>query len=323
MKPSKLAVISMNSPLSPPSIRSLADLRQLQRVMSAALFRPLTARDGMQPVWEDGRSTEEVVAGFIRPNERLTSFDRLEIYNRQYWFRLLDCLHDDYPGLRSLLGQRKFHRLCRAYLARCPSASWTLRDLGRRLPRFIQDEPDLTAPRTAMAVDMTRFEWAQVVAFDEAQKPPLHVDELLGSDPEKLRLGLQPHLSILGLDHTVDDYFMALRHEESRLRDAASNGQNPVRRRNPGRRVAMPRQQPVFLAVHRCDSEIFFKRLDPEACLLLQALRDGRTLHEAVECALAHATPSHDWSARIGGWFENWAALGWFCALSETSHPAT
>ena len=27
----------------------------------------------------------------------------LEIYNRQYWFRVLDCLYDDYPGLRAIL----------------------------------------------------------------------------------------------------------------------------------------------------------------------------------------------------------------------------
>ncbi len=47
----------MNTRLSPPSIRSLADLRQLQRVMGAALFRPLTAKDSMQTSWEDGRSS--------------------------------------------------------------------------------------------------------------------------------------------------------------------------------------------------------------------------------------------------------------------------
>src|SRR4051812_3665147 len=105
----------MSTRLSPASIQTVADLKQLQRVMGAALFRPLTARDEMQPVWTDGRATEAVAAEFIKPNDRLTASDRLEIYNRQYWFRLLDCLHDDYPGLRALLGQRKFHALCRAY----------------------------------------------------------------------------------------------------------------------------------------------------------------------------------------------------------------
>jgi hypothetical protein len=42
----------------------------------------------------------DVAAEFIKPNDRLSSFERLEIYNRQYWFRVLDCLYDDYPGPR-------------------------------------------------------------------------------------------------------------------------------------------------------------------------------------------------------------------------------
>ena len=39
-----------------------------------------------------------IAAAFIKPNDRLSSFERLEIYNCQYWFRVLDCLYDDYPG---------------------------------------------------------------------------------------------------------------------------------------------------------------------------------------------------------------------------------
>ncbi|MBL9131755.1 MAG: putative DNA-binding domain-containing protein, partial [Verrucomicrobiaceae bacterium] len=59
--------------------------------MAAALMQPLTRRDGLQ------KATR---ADFIAPNDRMSGFERLEIYARQYWFRLLDCLHDDYPALR-------------------------------------------------------------------------------------------------------------------------------------------------------------------------------------------------------------------------------
>jgi len=79
--------------------------------MASALFRPLNARWGMQKTWTDGRPAREVAAEFIKPNDRLNSFERLEIYNRQYWFRVLDCLHDDYPGLRAILGTKKFTQL--------------------------------------------------------------------------------------------------------------------------------------------------------------------------------------------------------------------
>ncbi|MBV9488546.1 MAG: putative DNA-binding domain-containing protein, partial [Verrucomicrobia bacterium] len=112
--------------------------------MATALFRPLTPQWGMQKRWTDGRTMQELAAEFIKPNDRLSSFERLEIYNRQYWFRVLDCLQDDYPGLRAIVGEQKFMKLATAYLARFPSESHTLRDLGSRLEQFIYEEPQWT-----------------------------------------------------------------------------------------------------------------------------------------------------------------------------------
>ena len=93
--------------------------------MASAIFRPLTAHDRMQPRWTDGSKTSALADEFIKPNDRLSAFERLEIYNRVYWFRILDCIYDDYPGLRAILGERKFMRLVTAYLARYPSSSFT------------------------------------------------------------------------------------------------------------------------------------------------------------------------------------------------------
>src|SRR5271170_1468360 len=87
------------------------DLRAIQRAFATGISRPLTAGYHMQPKWTDGGSTRKAVAKFIKPNDRLGSFDRLEIYNKQYWFRLLDCLYDDFPGLRALIGDKNFHQM--------------------------------------------------------------------------------------------------------------------------------------------------------------------------------------------------------------------
>jgi len=108
-----------------------------------------------------------VAKEFIKPNSRVTAFERLEIYNRQYWFRVQDCLYEDYPGLRAILGERKFSRLAQRYLERFPSESFTLRNLGRNLETFIRDEPRFTQPRYSQCLDMARLEWAHVEAFDE------------------------------------------------------------------------------------------------------------------------------------------------------------
>src|SRR5216684_4356859 len=130
----------------------------LQRAVARAVMQPLTLSERMRRTAPGGGRMSAYAARFIKPNDRLTSFDRLEIYNRVYWFRVLDCLYDDYPGLRAVLGERKFMKLITAYLAKYPSASFTLRNLGSRLERFLRDEPSWIAPRVELALDMARFE---------------------------------------------------------------------------------------------------------------------------------------------------------------------
>ncbi len=111
-----------------------------------AVMRPLARGDAMQRKWIDGRPTKKIAESFIKPNDRLTSFERLEIYNRQYWFRVRDCFYEDYPGLRAILGDKKFERLADAYLAKYPSQSYTLRNLGSRLVKFLEANPRWTSP---------------------------------------------------------------------------------------------------------------------------------------------------------------------------------
>ena len=92
-------------------VRSRADLLDLQRSMASAIFRPLTPAWRMQSRLPDGNNMRAAASEFIKPNDRLSSFERLEIYNRQYWFRLLDCLYEDYPGLLAVLGEKRFLRV--------------------------------------------------------------------------------------------------------------------------------------------------------------------------------------------------------------------
>jgi hypothetical protein len=284
--------------------------------MAGAIFRPLTARWRMQSRSDDGRNLRAEVAEFIKPNDRLDSFERLEIYNRQYWFRLLDCLYEDYPGLHAVLGDRKFLRLATAYLARYPSDSFALRDLGSRLETFLQEEPRFSAPRGALALDMARFEWAQVVAFDALAKPPITTDEILDTPPEKLRLGLQPYLSLLTLRYAVDDFLIALkRGSTDGLRAEASNAvESAPKASGHKKKLRLPARAAIRLAVHRHDNRLYYKRLEPEAFEVLAALNRGLTVEDACAEAIASSKRRDvDWPAKVRGWFQNWAALGWLC----------
>jgi hypothetical protein len=283
----------------------------LQRLMAGAVMRSLAAGGGMQSQWRDGRPMRKVAGAFIKPNDRLTSFERLEIYNRQYWFRIKDCFYDDYPGLRAILGERRFERLACAYLARHPSQSFTLRNLGRRLVEFLEAEPRWMGPLPHPALDMARLEWAHIEAFDNEVKPPLDVDSLLDSDPAQIRLQLQPHLTLLQLRYELDEFLIKAKQNEG-LRSEASNAMelHRVHKRNLLKRHLRPKT--VFLAVHRHNDTVYYKRLQPGQFRLLSAFQAKATLAEACDELAALALAD---LAQIKSWFESWAALGWFCKL--------
>src|ERR1700720_4436001 len=104
-------------------------LRSIQRRMARAVMTPLTPSERMRSTALDGRSMRSVASAIIKPNDRLTSFERLEIYNRQYWFRILSGFAEDFPGLRAVLGDRLFDKITQAYLRDCPSRSFSMRNI--------------------------------------------------------------------------------------------------------------------------------------------------------------------------------------------------
>jgi hypothetical protein len=292
----------------PRRLRSTEDLRVLQRLMTHALVRPLTPAQGTQRKWIDGRSTAKVAAEFLKPNDRLTSFERLEIYNRMYWFRLIGVVTADSPGLSGLLGGRKFDRLVQAYLARYPSRSFTLRNLCSRLPGFIRDEPRWTAPHSALAHDIARFEWAQTVAFDGERRPVVEPEAVAGKAPGRIRMGIQPYLSLLELDYPVDEYVTAIKKRDA-LRAEASNTMDASRKiGHRGNRVAIPGPERIHLAVHRLDGRLYYKRLEAPAFRILKALGAGRALPAAVSAGGRGVKPE-----QVKQWFTTWMKLGWLC----------
>jgi hypothetical protein len=188
-----------------------------------------------------------------------------------------------------------------------------------RLEQFLRDEPNWSAPRQELALDMVRFEWAQVVAFDGGAKEPITPDYILDTPSDKLKLGLQPYLTLLELNFEVDDFLIAVRKQDSDvLRSEASNAMNtaPKRQRRP-KRARLPKRAKIYLGVHRHDNMLYYKRLDPEAFVILELLGRGRTVEEVcVEAVSQSSRTEIDWPEQIREWFDTWSMLGWFCRAS-------
>jgi hypothetical protein len=118
---------------------------------------------------------------------------------------------------------------------------------------------------------------------------------------------------LLSFRYPVDDLLLEVRKEDDDT-DFASNTFTEHRKRKRVRAVAKLKPAQIFLAVHRIDNSVYFRRLSVEEFSVLTALRQGKTLSTAVESAFRKsAIAPEERPLKVQTWFETWATLGWFC----------
>jgi hypothetical protein len=288
------------------------ELEAIQRAMASAVMMPLTPADEMRPHNPDGRAMEDVAAEFIAPNSRLTPFERLEIYNRQYWYRVLGALAEDFPAVRAVVGATRFDAISVAYLTEHPSRSFSLRNLGSKLVEWLQAHPQLAGRRHLLAVDLARIEWAFVEAFDNPEYEPLTLEQIATLDGDS-RLALQPHVRLMALNYAADEVALGLHNREKRQTSEAGVKHEDLE--GAPARLPRLRRRALWVAAHRVDLCVYYRRLEREEYRTLQAIRGGEPLGAALEAGFgASQIPEAHLAAKVQAWFATWAELGWICA---------
>jgi Putative DNA-binding domain len=215
-----------------------------------------------------------------------------------------------------VLGAERFDALILSYIKENPSSSWTLRDLGAKLPAFLEDHPEFGGKRHRLAVDVAHLEWAYVDAYDGKRLTPLTSDDLQAIGPNS-RLSIQPHLRLLALSYPVDELVLAVRREtpESEIVSSAAN------ERGSQTRITLPsmKRGKLYLAVHRFDDSVYYRPIEREMFLLLATLRDGSSIAEALEQAFktTRLTPEEQ-AGSVQQCFAHASELGWLCPRRET-----
>lgn len=290
-------------------------LLETQRRMAAALMLPLTSSGRIAKRTRRGDLMSKEVAGIVKPNERLSSLERLEIYSRSYWFRLLDSFKEDFPGLEAVLGSRGFDRMAVAYLDQCPSRSFTLRDLGSQLEGWLGAHPEYAGRNRDLALDMVRLEWAHIEAFDGPEGKVLGPEDLAELTPT-LRAGVQPYITLLELNYPVDKLRVAIK--------AAGEGSSAAsnvavrKRRHAVQQAHRSKPERSFLAMHRLDSIVYYRRLSEDEFRLLRALRSGQSIVASIRAAFdGSSTKVDDVPVLLKSWFSAWARFGWLTAPSK------
>jgi len=118
-----------------------------------------------------------------------------------------------------------------------------------------------------------------------------------------MKFSLQPHLTLLDLQYPVDDLRIGVQNSRT---GQASNAAFRRKERGLVRACKALEPRPVFLAVHRVGFKVYYRPLEEGEFLILDALRQGQPLGEAVGAA-------GEYGQMIGAWFESWSQLGWLC----------
>lgn len=167
-------------------------LRELQLLLWKLITAPEGVAAGIDALRRRGELASPELDFLVRGDARLDARSRLDVYADMYFYRLRDCLAEDYPKLLERIGPERFHNLVTDYLLAHPSKHPSLRELGRALPAFVAQQA--LASDFAEVADLARLEWARVDVFDESDAETLSRDSLLeraGADPG-FRLALGP-----------------------------------------------------------------------------------------------------------------------------------
>jgi hypothetical protein len=272
--------------------------------MQSVIIHPGGVPRGIES--DDARAHIDIQAAdiesVISPSLHQNSCERLEIYARAYFARLLECLRAEFPITAKAVGEELFDQFAVGYLERYPSRSYTLDHLGARFPQFLAEtrpvDPDSDASWLDFLVDLARLEWNIAEVFDGPGAEGvalLDKDQILAIPPEcwaDVRLEPVPCLRVVSLDFPMHDYYRALR---------------------KGLEAIPPDREQTFLAITRRNYVVRHIRLSPTEGTLLNSILAGASLGEAIANVDLPSDADLDaLTADLGSWFRTWSAEGFF-----------
>lgn len=239
------------------------------------------------------------IAEILEDSPRLGAADRLAIYQRSYHLRLLRCMQEQFPALFHALGRELFNDFAREYLRELPPESYTLYDLGRRFPGYLeQARPDRDEPADGretwidFMVDLTRFE-REIFAMFDAPGREGKPFACAGTPDDRLRL--QPCFKL----------------NESRFPVAAYYHQVKI-----GHSPELPPREQSFVAMARTQFIVHTFPLSAFQYVFLKAVENGANVPQAIESVARASGQAADETSRAWsgpeGLRKRWIDAGFF-----------
>jgi hypothetical protein len=119
-------------------------------------------------------------------------------------------------------------------------------------------------------------------------------------------------VQLLALQYPADQLVLDMHQHERR--ESSEAGTRPESMDEEPYMPLRLRKRPIWLAIHRADLSLYYKRLTRPEYLTLCALRDDHTLAQALEAGFTGSRLAIGEQLNlVKQWFATWSQLGWIC----------
>jgi hypothetical protein len=246
------------------------------RALQALLYRLITAPEGVAAgLAAESASVPEMLDDLIESDDRLSATERLEIYANAYFYRILDCLKEDFPATLATLGPDDFHNLITAYLIEYPPTEPSISYAGRHLAEFLRhDSMRAIIERWPFIDELVRLERTLIEVFHAAEAEPLNAEAMRSVVPDDwpaLAMRTHPALAIVDCEWRVDQL---LREVEA----GAGESDRPL---------GAPAHAPVSVLVWRQNSRVHYRALERPERAALEVASAGASFAAICEAIAA------------------------------------
>lgn len=278
-------------------------LKKTQQWFGGIIRCPLDLQNKIQSTTPAGNSIEVEACDFIKPSPTLQPAERIQIYNQQYWWRLLSALHDILPLVVRLFGPHEFNqKIGIPYLLKYPSKHWSLTFLATRLVRWVNEEyqgTDKKLIKNAILLD-TAFNDSFVAKYCE----PILMENLpVPNDPSSLMektVYLQDHLYLFALECDLFDFRVELLKQKP---------EHWLEHDFP----KLKKERNYYYVLYRNQWNLIdWKEISKAEFFFLQRFYTGSTVESACEWLETQEDEiQNDAFNNLQKWFQGWIILRW------------
>lgn len=282
-----------------------ASLKELQTWFGAVITQPIDDDSRINPTAPSGGLIEEEAPRFINPSKTLSPYQRIEIYNQQYWWRLLSIMQENFPLATCLFGYYDFNKtIAVPYLELNPPNDWSLNTLGDTLPAWVLEH--YHQEDKALVLDAVNVDLAYNLSFTAGELEGINVatrEEGLAVLKKKVRT--QPHLFLLSLSYDLIPFRSdVLKHKPDYYEE------NNFPKLN---------KKKTHIALYRTKTlNITWKEISHEEHDTLHHFQEGRSVEEFCTWLETENTPlAREAEKNLIHWFQEWTSSGWLGIVKE------